>query len=347
MLWETQLFTVRRGIVRATVKDVAARAGVSPKTVSNVINGQVFVRPETRERVELALDALDYVPNLTARGLRNGRSGMIALALPDLATAYSSEMAHFFVEAAHQRGWNVQIEETGSAPGREDTLLSRAHAHLVDGLILNPIALAKSGITRSSDLPPVVVIGEVEQHRTDQVLVDPVAAGDDMTRHLIQRGSRRVAIVGSPDTSIAATPRLRTDGYRKALQDAQLPHDPTLEIGCDDWSPRGGAEAVRAFLDSNQLPDAFFCFTDSMAIGVLSELWRRGIVVPQDVLVAGFDDVAPGEFATPPLTTVSFDKRAFADAALDHLARRIARASAAPTRTTIEHRIIARASTGG
>ena len=332
--------------MRATVKDVAERAGVSPKTVSNVINGQVFVRPETRERVELALAALDYVPNLTARGLRNGRSGMIALALPDLATAYSSEMAHFFVEAAHERGWNVQIEETGSQPGREETLLSRAHAHLVDGLILNPIAVAESVVTRSSELPPVVVIGEVEQHRTDQVLVDPVAAADDMTRHLIDRGSRRIAIVGSPQTSAAATARLRTVGYRKAVHDAGFPHDRALEIGCDDWSPRGGAAAVGTFLDGNELPDAFFCFTDSIAIGVLSELWKRGVRVPQDVLVAGFDDVAPGRFAAPPLTTVNFDKRAFADAALDHLSHRIARASARPTRTTIEHRIIPRASTG-
>jgi DNA-binding LacI/PurR family transcriptional regulator len=333
--------------VRATVKDVAERAGVSPKTVSNVINGQVFVSPETRERVELALAALDYVPNLTARGLRNGRSGMIALALPDLATAYSSEMAHFFVEAAHERGWNVQIEETGSRPDREDTLLSRARAHLVDGLILNPVVLAESAVTRSSELPPVVVIGEVEQNRTDQVLVEPIAAAAEMTRHLIDRGCRRIAIVGSARTMETATARLRADGYRAALRDAGLPQEAPLEVGCDDWSPRGGAEAIRAFLDGNRLPDAFFCFTDSIAIGAMSELARRGIRVPQDVLVAGFDDVLPGEYAIPPLTTVSFDKRRFVGAALDHLARRIERSASRPTRTAIPHRIVTRASTGG
>ena len=87
------------------MKDVAQRAGVSPKTVSNVINGVVFVREETRERVLAALAELDYVPNLSARGLRNGRSGVIALALPDLATAYSAETAAAFVELAHERGW--------------------------------------------------------------------------------------------------------------------------------------------------------------------------------------------------------------------------------------------------
>lgn len=332
--------------MRATVKDVAERAGVSPKTVSNVINGHVFVRPETRERVESALEALDYVPNLTARGLRNGHSGMIALALPDLATAYSSEMAHFFVEAAHERGWGVQIEETGSRPDREKTLLSRARAHLVDGLILNPIVLAESAVIRSSELPPVVVIGEVEQNRTDQVLVDPIGAAAEMTQHLIERGCRRIAIVGSSESAVTATARLRASGYRKALHETGLPHDPRLEIGCDDWSPRGGAETVRVFLDANELPDAFFCFTDSIAFGVLSELSRRDIRVPQDVLVAGFDDVRPGRYSSPPLTTVSFDKREFVGAALDHLARRIEHSTAEPTRTVVPHRIIPRVSTG-
>src|SRR5260370_15415586 len=100
--------------MRATVKDVAKLAGVSPKTVSNVINGVVFVRPETRARVESALAELDYVPNMSARGLRNGRSGMIALALPDLLRPYSAEIIHLVVELAHERGWGVQIQHTAT-----------------------------------------------------------------------------------------------------------------------------------------------------------------------------------------------------------------------------------------
>src|SRR3954454_6622205 len=99
--------------MRATVRDVAARAGVSPKTVSNVLNGTFRVTPETRAKVEEAMAALDYVPNLSARGLRNGRTGMIAVSLPDLRMSYSAEMLHHFVAAAGVRGLHVQIEESG------------------------------------------------------------------------------------------------------------------------------------------------------------------------------------------------------------------------------------------
>ncbi len=334
--------------MRATVKDVAALARVSPKTVSNVINGVVFVRPETRERVERALAELDYVPNLSARGLRNGRTGVIALALPDLATPYSAEMAHHFVEAAHSRGWGVQIEETGSRPDREEMLLSRARARLVDGLVLNPTVSDEFTLPEDAGhRPPTVLIGEVEQAQLDRVRVDPDRAARDMTAALVAAGHRRIAVLGSPVRTNTFTARLRTHGYRRALAECGIPHEPSLEIGCDDWSPRGGAEAMSAFLDRSPLPDALFCFTDSLAIGALSTLWRRGIQVPQGISVAGFDDIEHGEYASPPLTTVSFDKRTFADAALDRLAERIADRAREPMLTTIPHRIVMRESTRG
>ncbi|NKY40817.1 LacI family DNA-binding transcriptional regulator, partial [Cellulomonas septica] len=206
--------------MRSTVKDVALRAGVSPKTVSNVINGTAFVKPETRARVEQALADLDYVPNLGARGLRNGRYGLIALALPDLSTAYSAEVAHHFVEEGHARGWSVQIEETAAEPHREQALLSRARSHLVDGLVLNPVSLAESVVDEHvarGPLPPTVLIGEVEQDRTDQVGVDSVAGARDLTEHLLATGVRRIAVVGAPGDAETAAARQRTEGYRQAL----------------------------------------------------------------------------------------------------------------------------------
>lgn len=332
--------------MRATLKDVAARADVSPKTVSNVINGSAFVRPDTKARVEQALADLDYVPNLSARGLRNGRSGVIALALPDLATPYSAETAQAFVEAAHARGWGVQIEETGGRPDRERSLLSRARARMVDGLVLNPTVAGELALPDDPlQLPAAVLIGEVEQDRLDQVRVDPDQAAYDMTAMLVASGHRRIAVVGSAVRTNTFTSVLRTRGYRRALADAGIAADPRLEIGCDDWTPAGGAAAVSAFLDRERLPDAFFCFTDTLAIGALSELWRRGIQVPQAVSVAGFDDVAHGRFAAPPLTTVSFDKHLFADEALDLLAARIADRAAPVRLRTVPHGIIEREST--
>ncbi|HWU45849.1 MAG TPA: LacI family DNA-binding transcriptional regulator [Humibacter sp.] len=331
--------------MRATVKDVAERAGVSPKTVSNVINGEVFVRDDTRERVEKALKELDYVPNLSARGLRNGRSGVIALSLPDLATPYSGEMAHHFVEAAHARGWGVQIEETATRPEREDELLSRARSHLVDGLILNPVTLADSALARSRALPPVVLIGEVEQNLTDQVRVDSLDAARQMTQLLIDRGATSIAVVGSPQQRATATAEMRIAGYRQALDAAGIPRDDTLELSCPRWTTQSAATVVAEFLADHALPDAFFCFTDSLAIGTVSAIVGSGRRVPEDTLVAGFDDIEASAFTTPALTTVGFDKRAFADAALDRLAMRLRDRETPPQTILIPHRIIERAST--
>jgi DNA-binding LacI/PurR family transcriptional regulator len=334
--------------MRATVRDVATLAGVSPKTVSNVINGVVPVRPDTRERVEVALKQLDYVPNLAARGLRNGRTGVIALALPDLATAYSAELGKEFVEAAHERGWAVQIEQSGANAERELELISRARTHLVDGLVLNPTTLRGSGVEGDhGPLPPTVVIGEVQPRGVDQVHVDSVGAGRDMTQHLIDLGHRRIVVVGASDETFrSATSELRQAGHEAALTAAGIPIDPTLHITAPAWTPAAAAAVFRRFLDEHGRPDAVFCFTDSMALGVLSVLAERGVAVPGDVSVAGFDDIPDAAFIVPALTTVSFDKRAIALASLTLLERRIEDRDAPREVVVIPHEVVVRASTG-
>ncbi|MGW7686759.1 LacI family DNA-binding transcriptional regulator [Kribbella sp. NPDC054772] len=347
--------------MRPTVKDVAKLAGVSPKTVSNVINGIVFVRPETRARVESALAELDYVPNMSARGLRNGRSGMIALALPDLLRPYSAEVVHLVVELAHERGWGVQIEQTAAEPTREFELLSKARAYLVDGLILNPVNLDDSAVMSAGPLPPVVLIGDVDQDVVSQVAIDNVAAAREMTEHLLARGCRRIATVGTPEVPRGssgagvlggsaespgtAASRLRTIGYHQALEAAGLPIDPALEVSLDRWSPEGAAIVVGKYLTDHELPDAFFCFTDSIASGALAALWSAGIDVPRQTMVAGFDNIIESQYMIPPLTSVDFDRRAFVAAALDLLAERMADKDAPPRRVMIPHRIVERVST--
>lgn len=329
------------------MKDVAALAQVSPKTVSNVVTGSAFVRPDTRTRVEEAMRSLDFVPNLSARGLRNGRSGTIAVALPDLATAYSADLLHYIVDAAHERGFAVQIEETADAPHRERDLVSRARAHLVDGLILNPVRLEESAVVRDDELPPVVLIGEVEQHRTDRVLIDSRQAAADITQHLLDQGARRIAVVGGDDNQelATATSRLRLDGVRRTLAAAGLPHDPALEVHRMPWSMAAGAEAGAELLRRGVEFDAVVSFTDSMAVGVLNALAAAGLRVPDDVLVAGFDDIEVSRYTTPELTTVSFDRRRFAHEAVAMLDRRISDRTMPPHAVTVAHTVIPRAST--
>lgn len=337
--------------MRATVRDVAALAGVSPKTVSNVVNGGVVVRPDTRERVEAALAQLDYVPNLSARGLRNGRSGAIALTLPEMSSAYSAELARWFVELARDRDWVVQLDQTANDPERERQLVSRARAHLVDGLILNPVTLSASVLASTVGLPPTVVIGEVEPEHVDQVHVDSVAAAHEVTTFLLDRGHRRIAAVGAPDPTVdgrrrTATSELRVSGYDAALRAAGVSPDPALRVPLSGWTTADAAESFDAWLAALEgpLPDAVFAFSDSIAFGVLHVLAARGIRVPEQVSVIGFDDVDGAAFAIPALTTVAFDRRAFADAALDLLAARIADRDAPPSTVVIPHRIVERAS---
>lgn len=328
------------GAVRATVRDVASRAGVSPKTVSNVVNGTVRVNPDTRRRVEQAITELDYVPNFSARGLRNGRSGVIALALPVLDTAYSSEVAHWVVEAAKRRGLSVQVEETRGEAEGEYRLLSRARAQLVDGLILNPTRLETSAVQPDVHLPPVVVIGEVDQPIADHVWVDNVAAARELTALLIERGHRRIAVLGRLDSE---SYRLRMLGFGEAMAAAGRPQEPDLIIDAE-WNPRAGAQAMARWLASHEPPDAVFCLTDSMAIGALNALWAAGLRVPEDISVVGYDDIAEAAYLVPPLTTVSFDKQQFAEAALGLLVDRIADPAGEIRSITIPHSIIERAS---
>ncbi|PCN48591.1 LacI family transcriptional regulator [Curtobacterium sp. 'Ferrero'] len=331
--------------MRATVRDVAALAGVSPKTVSNVVNGGVPVRPETRARVEQAVAELGYVPNLSARGLRNGRSGVIALTLPEMRNPYAAELTEWFVELARDHGWVVQLDQTGNDPEREQELVSRARAHLVDGLVLNPVTLSASVLARTEGLPPTVVIGEVEPEHVDQVHVDSRAAAAEATTWLVGAGHRRIAIVGAAtETWVTATSDLRERGHADALEQAGLPRDPALRVPLPDWSTATAARGFDAWLDRNPLPDAVFAFTDSIAFGVLHVLAARGLRVPEDVSVMGFDDIGPAAFAIPALTTVAFDRRTLASAALRLLARRIEDRSAPPETVVVPHRIVERAS---
>lgn len=327
--------------MRATVRDVARLARVSPKTVSNVLNGTFPVSVETRRRVEIAMADLDYVPNLAARALRNGRAGLIALALPDLGTPYSASITRAFVEAAGRRQLGVQIEESAGSADREAQLLSRARAQLVDGLVLNPVLLETSAVQPGVSLPPVVMIGEVESPVVDRVWVDNVAAVRDLTTVLTDEGHRRIVLLGA---MASASYQVRRQGFRQALLAAGLPVAASQEIPVPAWTATAGAAAVRSYLVNNQLPDAIVCCTDTLALGVLNALWADGYRVPKDVSVVGYDDIPEAAYMVPPLTTVRFDRVALAEAALDLLALRIADPVQPQTVTTLPYEIVRRQS---
>jgi DNA-binding LacI/PurR family transcriptional regulator len=215
----------------------------------------------------------------------------------------------------------------------------------VDGLILNPVVLDESAVKVGVSLPPVVLLGEVSQKLADRVWVDSVAAARDMTLTLARTGRRRIAVLGTAEGRSSAAAILRTRGYQAALDELGIDRDDSLLIPCEKWTAGTAADALASYLDSHPLPEALFCFTDSMAIGAMSVLWKRGINVPEDVAVAGFDDITDGQYAVPSLTTVSFSKRRIAGEAMRLLTERMADRTGGQRVATVDYKIVERDST--
>jgi DNA-binding LacI/PurR family transcriptional regulator len=308
----------------ARLSDVAERAGVSVKTVSNVVNGYVHVSRATRSRVDEALAELDYRPNLAARNLRRGRSGIVALALPELEVPYFAELARHVVEAARQRGWTVLIDQTDGQQDREELVMDGYGTHLMDGLILSPIASGATELSARRSIIPTVLLGErIYDGPDDHVSIDNVAAAATAVRHLIDLGRRRIAVVGRQSEASAQTARLREQGYREAVAAAGLPLDPELVVATDTFTRHEGSAAVDRLMALPVPPDALFCFNDLLALGVLRRLHELGARVPDDVAVVGVDDVEDSRYATPTLTTIRPDKTRIAQLAVELLADRI------------------------
>lgn len=310
----------------ARLRDVADRAGVSVKTVSNVVNGYLHVRPTTRERVQQAIDDLGYRPNLSARSLRSGSSGVIALALPELDMPYFAELARFVIEAADEHGLTVLVDQTDGLAERERLVMSGIRGHLIDGLVLSPVATGAEQLARSIGPVPIVLLGEkVTRGPVDHVAIDNVAAARMATEHLLDAGCTRVVAIGdqpdSPQGSGAAL--LRRRGYEEALRAHGLPVDERMIAAVPSWWRRDGAEAMAGLLDADTRPDGVFCFNDTLALGAMRLLADRGVPVPGSVAVIGIDDIDDGRYSVPSLSTIVPDKAQIARTAVQLLVDRM------------------------
>jgi DNA-binding LacI/PurR family transcriptional regulator len=333
--------------VGASLKDVALLAGVSMKTVSNVVNDYPFVTPQTREKVRQAIDALDYRPNLSARLLRGGRTGLIALAVPEISMPYFAELAEAVVQQAKTHGWTVLIDQTRGDRDTERNVAEGIKSHLVDGLIVSPLTLTAADIENRRATTPLVLLGErLTNAPVDHVTIDNVAGARTATEHLLGLGRTRVAAVGSQPRVAGGTSALRLKGYRQALRRAGVPYDKALVAPVTDYHRVDGARAMQALLDGPR-PDAVFCFNDTLALGAVRTLLSKGYRVPDDVAVVGFDDIDEADFSTPTLTTVAPDKAQIAELALGLLDRRIAHSDAGPREATANFTLVVRESTTG
>jgi LacI family repressor for deo operon, udp, cdd, tsx, nupC, and nupG len=315
--------------------------------VSNVVNNYEHVSSAMREKVQQALDELGYRPNMLARGLRQGRTGIITLLVPQITVPYFGELAHEIVEQASARGFTVMIDETDGDPEREIALLKVAGgSSWVDGVLLSSLGLEEGVLGALKSTLPVVLLGE---HTADEVLdhvgIDNERAATDAVEFLIRSGRSRIAAIGGMGDASDRTSRPRIDGYHAALRGAGMPIDPQLYAATPDYTRGSGMDAVTQLLSFAEAPDAIFCFSDDLALGALRQLHNAGLSVPADVSVVGFDNVDGSRFTIPSLTSVSPDKSELARTALEMLIERI-EGSMVPARDMrVGHTLVVREST--
>jgi DNA-binding LacI/PurR family transcriptional regulator len=330
-----------------TQGDVARRAGVSPRTVSNVVNEFPLVSDDVRHRVLRAIDELGYRPNLVARNLRQGRSGMIGLAVPELSVPYFSELADFIIQEASRYSYTVVIEQTEGDPAKERQLLHQnERGHLFDGLIFSPLGLGKAELRRTAGSVPVILLGEhIADGPYDHVGIDNVAAARDATAHLIALGRRRVAAIGHQSRPPGETGQLRSAGYREALRNAGLRFRKSLVVPTPSFHRSSGASAMEELLGLQPLPDAVFCYNDLLAIGAMRTVLSRGLRIPEDIAIVGFDDIEESRYSFPSLTTISPDKQDIARLAIAQLFERLRNRTTSPTSHQVKYRLVVREST--
>ncbi len=331
-----------------TLSDVANRAGVSVKTVSNVVSGYVHVSPATRKRVQRALDSLGYQPNLSARSLRGGRSGVIGLAVPGL-NPYFAELAALVERAVTDAGYTLLVDSTAALHEQEIRVVRGIRAHLIDGLIFSPSALDGTAIAKSRNATPLVLLGERVSHGSiDNVAIDNVTAANQAVSHLVELGRRRIAAVGTLRSVSGEVARMRLAGYNAALNEAGIPRRRDLVVPVQRFERAEGLSATRRLLATGAHPDAIFAFNDVLAFGVVRALYEAGMHVPDDVAVVGFDDVEEGQFSLPTLTTISPDKQQIARSAVANLIERMNGGAEAPPRdVVVPHSLVQRESTLG
>lgn len=303
---------------RVSIKDVAQRAGVSWKTVSNVVHDRPVVRPDTRERVLAAIEELGYVPNLAARDLRGGPTRTLSLVVPELSNPYFARLAERMQAAAREREHSVSVEVSlGSAAVERMHVLGQV-PRPVDAVIISPAALSAADLVARRSGPRVVLLGEriPAAENVVHVAIDNIASAADVVRHLVDAGRSRLLFLGAERTP-PSTGADRTIGLRAAIRFAGLDADPQLLRPVEHWNREGGRDAALAALDEGLEIDAVVAANDLLGIGALEALRSRGISVPEEVAVVGWDDIPDAAFAVPPLSSIAPDIDALVQAALD------------------------------
>lgn len=336
--------------MRTTLHDVAKAAGVSIKTVSNVIHNHPNVTEKTRTKVEAAIEALSYSPNLSARSLRSGKTNVIGLAIPELLNSYFTELANFVIMAAEKHGLTVLIEQTRGDREKELQILDNAQRNLVDGMIYSPLGLQQEDAELTNVRYPLVLVGEnIFNGPKDHVTMKNIEAARAATEYLIKLGHKRIAVIGAHKGEVIGSAGLRLEGYKQALKAAKIKYDEKLIGYSAPWFRSNGAAVMTELLNRTRDFTAVFALNDLLAFGAMRVLQEAGIQVPKHVSVMGFDNLEEAKYSIPSLSSIEPGKQEIAERAVLTLIERMSsedQASIPPREIEVEFSIVERESTG-
>ncbi|MBB6591614.1 LacI family transcriptional regulator [Ralstonia solanacearum] len=336
----------------ATIKDVAALAGVSFTTVSHVINNTRPVNAETRKRVEEAIRATRYVPSAVARSLKHRTTRTIGVLVPTATNPYFAELARGIEDVCAAAGYSVILCNSDDDPRKQRDYLRVLMEKRIDGLIVSSAGPDTALIDALSEsaLPVVMVDRPTEGILADQVQIDHEEGAYLATRHLVELGHRRIACISGPSTLSVTAGRLA--GFHRALREAGVPEQST-GVSEGDFTSPGGYRAARELLTTGERPTAIFASNDLMGIGALRAAAELGISVPRELSIIGFDDIELSRYVYPALSTVGQSIRQLgettASTLLEHLTDNAARhhqpVPEAPRRIVLPPRLSLREST--
>ncbi|WP_337879686.1 LacI family DNA-binding transcriptional regulator [Rheinheimera sp.] len=329
----------------ATIHEVAALAEVSVATVSRALQQPERVSDKTRARVLAAVKQTGYKPNLMAVKFRSGKSRNLVVLVPTVANLFFARVITGMQQSAHDKGYSLLLCNTMANEAMEQSYARMVHTSQADGLIqlraFNPF----TGLEMAADQPlPMVNACEVlDRIRCPTVLLDNKAAAYAMTEYLLGLGHRRIAMIKGPPRSPLT--RDRVAGYKEALAEAGVDFDESL-LSPGNFSLASGQKAAADLMALPRPPTAIFCENDEMAIGALQQLKQLGLRVPQDVSVAGFDDIAFAAYSDPPLTTIAQPAEEFGSTAVSLLIDLIEGRLGKAPKVILPFDLIERASTG-
>ncbi|WP_447764155.1 LacI family DNA-binding transcriptional regulator [Sphingopyxis panaciterrae] len=330
----------------ATIKMVAKQAGVSTATVSRAISAPGLVQPETRQKVQAAIDALGYVPNFAAKSLRTLRTRKIVVMVPDVSNPFFAEVIRGAEDAAQAAGYSLLLGDTRDDTDREAQYAEMLLRKEADGLIFLghrlPGKLAKLVQQRGFSAPVVNACDFSPALGVASVHIDNARAAADAIGLLLSMGHRRIALLAGPDSSHLTCERL--EGARRAAALAGIADQ--LLVAHGDYTLESGVALAASVFGAKIPPTALFCFSDEVAIGALATCRERGIVCPDDVSIIGFDDVRYARFQNPPLTTIRQPMNAIGAEAVQLLLAILNGGAGERHWITLPHDLVVRGSTG-